>query len=467
MLFLYPVALWCFLLLPLLVLLYFVKRPPIRPYWVSTSYLWPQRLEPSSFWSLFAKPLTYWLLLLQALCLTVIIVALAKPVLLSQTSASRTIVFVFDASASMLALEDGQTRFDRARDKALAMLDRLGAYDKGVIIHAAAHPTIISAGSAEKHTLRRAIEELSPTHTVADLTAALLLALSLVKDQVESDIYIFSDGTENAVLPPALHLEQVHYVQIGTRADNVAITRLDVRTHPLSPYDREVYVEVVNMSDRRHVVRVIISSRETLLYEETLALEPGGRQGVVTGLSSHEQRVLLARLTSEDSLDVDNHAYAVIQPRLAIPVLFVSDGHFFLEKVLDVNPLLKQVRIRPEAYQQASVQVDEQVVIFDGFVPQALTRGRYLIINPPDEDARRTAHAPLLRPELTSPHPHHPILRFVDIHSLVVERAFPLKLTPQSTVLLQVGDQPVAMTSARERLRMVTIGLDLRTSHCR
>lgn len=459
MYFLNPLACLLVAVLPLLVLFY-LRRPVRRRRMVSNLYLWPRHAVPRQARLGLQWRQDRWRLLWQLLFLLLLILALARPAVVRGGAPGRRVAFIFDASASMNVQEDTRTRFELAREKALAWLQRLEKHDRVMVILAATHPVLVSDFQSDRQALRHSISTLVPTHAPADLTAAVLMARLAAQD---AEVLLFTDGTAAAQLPAAVQEQRLHYIRVGQREDNVAISRLEVRRHLYSPYDQELFAEVINFSASRSApVRFSLSIGDTQIKEAVFTLEPGERRAMVAESLRSKQGVVTAHIAVQDGLDIDNHAYAVMPQPQPISVLLVSAGHFFIEKALEVHPQVTMRTMPPETFRRVGLQEAFDVIICDGFQPQHLGPGAYLILNPQPGNRQAANRARLPMPALSVVRPQHPLLAFVNIDGLVLSEVWPLKAPPGSIVLVEADRQPVLVAEEHAGRRIVTVGFDLR-----
>ncbi len=119
--FLNPTALYGLLALPLLLIPYLIRRKPQRI--IFSSLLLLTEYDSSArrrLWGRLRLPPAFFL---QLLLLTLLILALAEPVLSVRPT---HIAIVLDNSASMQTLENGKTRFALAQERARSLVADLG-----------------------------------------------------------------------------------------------------------------------------------------------------------------------------------------------------------------------------------------------------------------------------------------------------------------------------------------------------
>ena len=443
--FLSPMAFAFLAALPVLLLLHLWRRKRrLEP--VTNLFLWqggPDEPEARFAWRRLRED---WLLWIQILALLAIVFALARPAL-DWAPSGRDVVIVLDASASMNVVEeDGRTRFQKAQEQALALVEELGSRDRAQLILAKGRPAIVRELDASKKLVAELISRLAPTEGEASLADAVLLALG-TKD---ASIYVFSDGATNAILPEALATDRVRYLRVGETADNVAITRFGVRRSPLSAFDQELFVEVFSFSPREHGVKLTVHP----WIEEAFTLTPGERRAFAAGFAPPESAVLEARIEADDALEVDNVAYAIAGSAEPVSVLLATEGNPFLEKALTVHPWIESTVISPDAYRG-----EGDVVVLDGVAPPPSASGRFFVIAPGSEVRAMGGASPAVI------QPRHPLVSFVELDGIQIERASVLDVPASGEILVESRGLPLLVAVDDGDARTVTLAFDVRSSN--
>lgn len=384
-----PSALVLLVLVPVLLWLH-LRRDPSKVVRVASPDLWRGEDEPrpprARRKRLRADPL----LLLQVLFLVLGVLALARPIL--RLGSGGDFVFLFDASASMGALEDGVPRFALARDRALEVLGSLGRGDRVQLMVADPRPRVVCDFSADKGELRRRIRELEPSEAETDLTAALATALA-----EGGRVVVFGDGAAGSSVPD-LPPDRVRYVQVGSSSDNVGITRLSVRASRRGAFGYDVFAEVANFSSRPRETALRVAAGEREVGERSLRLEAGERRPVVFEGVAFPGDVLRASLDVEDDLAADNRAY-VLTGLPVVQVLLVTEGGFFLRKALQVDPTVELTVLAPGEYSPAFAEGFD-VVVFDGVEPEPPGPRRALLVHHVSGAPRSWEHGRFRRVEV-------------------------------------------------------------------
>jgi len=229
-----PAALAFGIIIPIILLLYFM-RPKRQERVVGSTLLWQQALQDlqaSRPWQrLHITPL----LLLQLLAAIVIVLILARPAIFASSPISGDTIIILQASASMQATDTlsggahpgddeaeviAPSRFEEAKNQILDLIDGLGSDGHLSIITMARTPQVLIAASSDKEQLRAKLAQAKVTNQDADLEQAVSLATSLAAGRTNIQLLIIGDGH---VLAPDQTLAlpfPVRYLRIGTDALN-------------------------------------------------------------------------------------------------------------------------------------------------------------------------------------------------------------------------------------------------------
>src|SRR5579883_1215720 len=173
--FLSPLSLlWLVPLLGGIIALYLLRKR--RREWVVPSlFLWEKILQSVQADTPFQRLRPTLLLFLQLLTALLLVFAFAHPYLLGKGLAGQTYVLVIDHGARMNATDVLPSRLDQARQQALSFVGRMSARDRAMVVAAGAQPELLSSLTPDHGRLSKAISNVKPTDTAADLPAALIL----------------------------------------------------------------------------------------------------------------------------------------------------------------------------------------------------------------------------------------------------------------------------------------------------
>ena len=156
---------------------------------VATLMFWDKILRDEQTVTSLARLKKLLSLLLQLLFITLLTLALARPLLSGDLTATRRLVVFVDTSASMLVKEGEGTRFELARQKALDLVKGLAQGDTMMLVTVDQATEVILPFTNRKRDLEDAINSLEARHHATDfklLMASSKSRLRLVKGRITS-----------------------------------------------------------------------------------------------------------------------------------------------------------------------------------------------------------------------------------------------------------------------------------------
>ncbi|MCS6861353.1 MAG: VWA domain-containing protein, partial [Abditibacteriales bacterium] len=254
--FISPFHLLYFLPLAALIILLYLLKLKRKELVVSSTLLWQQVLRDLQANAPIQKLRKNLLLLLQLLILLFIVVGVARPYMSVRALTGENVAVILDASASMKATDVAPSRFEAARKEALRMVETLGAGDKMMVIEASSKTRVLTPFTSDKRTLKDVLARAQAKDTTCHLREAVVLALSLIKGQRNASVYILSDGAVEPIRDLRIGGATIKFVKFGRRADNLAITALDVRRSFAAASEYQIFVTVHNFSDREREINL-------------------------------------------------------------------------------------------------------------------------------------------------------------------------------------------------------------------
>ena len=414
------------------VFLYWLKPPPQRVV-VPSTLLWDRLLKEKKRNTLLDR-LRWWLSLMLALIIGLSVASgMGRPELSSPGRDVRNITVVIDNSATMATrTADGFTRWEHAVAHAGRVLGQGSASGQFLILD-----TSGQAPPGEPGDRRSALEVL------AELTVSLGDEPQFPDlPEGESEIFFISDGVLVDDAPPEATLISVFEV-----AHNVGITAFQVEALPSEPTRFQAFVQVKNASDVGKQTTLRLSGSNEGGIRDTLTLGPGETRGRSIDLGSFERGPVRAVVTADsDAFPADDYAYGFLPIRTETRVLLVTRGNVYLENVLVDEPRLSLAVVNPEQYDP---QVSADVYIFDRFAPPEAPGGPTLVFLPPDVEWLTQTLAVVEAPEVPGWNPAHPVLRFVALEDLRIDRAARIAMPEEgdagpTSVVGETGRVPAA-----------------------
>jgi Ca-activated chloride channel family protein len=451
--FLSPFAFFFVATLPVVVVFYLLKRKRVVRL-VPSTILWHKYLAETQASAPFQRLKHNWLLLIQLLLLLIAILALARPYFAGTTKGGRILIAILDGSASMQSTDELPSRFEKARKEALQLVESLHPDDKMVVLLAAGTTEVKQSPTSEKAALRRAVENARPTDSPTRLNDAMKLAETLIQNNTQAEIHLFSDGATDSLADFENKGLPVIYHEVGTRHVNVGIVNLDVRSNPDNPEQRAVFATILNASTNQQDLRAELVFDDKVVGVKSLSLKPKESSPQVFIAEQPHDGVFTLRLDVQDDLPVDNTASVVSLLPQPIKVLLVTPGNRFLEKALKA---IATVDLTKAAQLEDVTGFD--VVVLDNVTPNVLPKANLIAINVVHTNffpAWKRIEAPPIVDWKTS----HPLLRVVNFDNVQVAESFAVKSPSWAVPLVEAPNTPLLLAGELNRQRVIWIGFD-------
>ncbi len=456
MTFLAPAAAALALTLPVIVALYFLRiRRPTRV--VPALNLWPDEIRDRQANIPWQRLRFSWLLMLQLLAAAVLVAAAAQPAVSAGTSLARHSVVLLDVSASMQAQDVQPSRLDEAKLEVGGLIDQLGPQDRMTLIALGSVPRVVASVAGDPEALHRAVSDMGAQNGAADLSGGLALAAGLVRPGDDARAYLFSDGIVGPIrtdVASSLPFP-VEYHRVGVSGENVGMTSLVVRTGAQS---RAAYLHIQNFGQQSRSFSLEWRADSRLVDVRKLTLAGGQAQDLVLPVPS-DATVVSAHIDAGDIFALDDTVSAVASTPRAFRVLLVTPGNVFLQQALSLRTDIQLDVIAPAAYKSSAPYA---MSIFDGYAPQALPDGPFILINPP-AGSPLAGGTPIGIGRVRALDAGDPLLTNVDLQDVHIARSQDLRasrfgrplITSLQTPLVLVRDEP---------FRQVLFGFDLHES---
>ncbi len=469
---------------PLIVMLYFLKlrRMPVT---VPSTYLWQRTVEDlhvNSIWQKLRKNL---LLLLQLLVVAALILACLRPGYRgSDTLGNRSIVMI-DNSASMQSTDVSPSRLAKAKQEAFKQIDTMSSGDVAMVIAFSDRADVRQGFTSDKRLLRAAIESIQPTNRTTDLNEALRAAAGLanpgrtsqiedlkdvqVAEALPATIYLVSDGAFPA---PQFDLGNltVEFFSVGDEAiDNVAILAFTVERNLEKSGQIEAFARIQNFSEEPKALTATLMVNDEMIDADQLNLEPGASDGVSFQLQNLNEGQLKLVLDVKDQLEVDNVAYAGIDPPKQLEVVLVTEGNSALELALTTGQAKSLANVRtfsPESmvaddFKQLAQSGSIDLFIYDQCSPESMPDSNTLFFGslPPGDTWSATGPTgPLF---VIDTNRAHPMLQYVDMGTVQMVEGLAITMPKGATELIRTDAGILAGVAPREAYQDAVMGLAL------
>ncbi len=454
-----PAAFAFALIIPIILLLYFM-RPKRQQRTIASTLLWQRALQDMQASRPWQRLRFTPLLFLQILAALFIVFVLVRPAIFTSSSVSGNTIIILQASASMQATDIAPSRFESARNDISDIMGNLGPNDHLSLITMANTPQVLIADSNDKAQLAIALRKAKVTNQNADLELALSLANSLAAGHTDTQVLVVGDGhvitTDQNLLVPF----PVRYLRIGTNAPNAALLTLSSRT---LQNKLVALAQVANYSSQARSIPVELFADGNEVSVQTVTLAPQASGTVQwTGLPS-TTRFLHAQLISQDAMTIDHNAWAIIGGSQKGHVLLVTKGNLFLQAAFALQPNVILSETTPAQYVNAG---NYDLTIFDGFVPSILPAGGLFFVNPPTGSYPFGTSGPLIKVSRISPGDDKlGLLASIDLSSIhTIQSSHQLQLTANMQSIIDAPETPLLIAGQNNNQRIAALGFDLHDS---
>jgi hypothetical protein len=453
-----PAAL-LFAALSIPIIVFYILKIRLRRVPVSTLMFWRQIFEekkPRSIWQRLRHLVS---LLLQLAFLALLVLALADPIFRWQRARARRLVVVVDNSASMNARDVEPSRLAAARREARRIIDGLRPGDEMALIAAGTQPQVYCGLTDHQRVLREALDRIAPTDGPTAVAQAVELARRLVTATDKPHrLIVLTDGGFDGAADIARGAD-VDWIAVGKPTGNLGITRFQARRSLLDPIGYEILVEVTNASNDPAECRLELDLDDEPIDVVPLKLAPGEHAVQLFEKTSAEGGLLRARLDRDDALSADNTAVAILPRRDPQPLVLVTEGNLFLEKVFEAMPLVELT----VAKQPPPAARPPALTVFHRHVPATLPPGPVLVIEPSDSTALWRVDEPLHNPIVSKRDQESPLMTHVRLDRVLMPEARRLTLKAPAHVLAETatGDPLYAVLDRPEgKVVVLTVNLD-------
>jgi len=462
--FLAPAALGLLGLLPVVLLLYFLKLKR-REQAISSTYLWRKAIEDLRVNSPFQRLRRNLLLWLQLALLALMVFALARPAWNAKPRTGVRYICLLDTSASMAATDVRPNRLDAARRELLRLVGDMGRDDQMMLMTFDVKPKVLAPFTGVKSRLRAALQDVRPSGASTDFAKAIELVRAIAQDMSDAELYVASDGCFGQTLRETPNVK-LRYIKVGERSDNVGITAIDAR-RSVEDWDQpQVFVRLENFGSAPKTVRVDLYLDGKLFDARTLEVSPGESAPAVfadPGLRKGAVRVV--KSPKDDLADDDEAHLVLVEPRL-VRALVVTEGNYFLELAVGRDAMVSPVYMTPDEFdgQLGSKDfrpADYDVIVLDRHSPDKLPPGAYVFLGA----------APALEgfgygDEATGPividwDTMHPVNQYVSFANLFIEKTRKLLVPDGAHVLVESDAGPLVAWHDTPSHRVLVVGFDL------
>jgi len=423
-----------------IIALYFLKLRHRRVF-VSSSLLWHRVLDDRQSHSLMEKLRRIISIIIAVTIALLIAISLARPEIEALTGKNERIVIVMDTSPTMgTHTSDGKTRWDHAVAQANSLLTSGGPTTEFRISDSSGR--IASSFTTDRNEIRDLLSKMKPVAADPQMPKV---------DATDSLVYFVSDGVTIPQVP-----KEVKRISVFEKANNVGITAFELRTRPSIPPVYDAYLEVQNFGGEPVQADITVSGVGGQRISRSLNLAAEESFQETFDLTPFEGGPIRATAESKnDSLPADDIAFAYLPIKRRSRTLLVTKGNTYLQTLLKLDSFVDLTVVDPASFKEG----DFDAYVFDRFAPPTVPARPSLIIGAPDAPWLRPGQGVIQKPPITTWSESHPIMQFVSVHDMTIERAVRIDAR-DLTVVAASNQTPLIVASDRPRWVMLAFDLD-------
>ncbi|WP_377891226.1 BatA and WFA domain-containing protein [Alkalihalobacillus sp. R86527] len=448
--FVVPSFLWLLSLTALIVVFYLFRKQFDKTQ-IPSTFLWNQVIEEwqaSKWWRKLQQNLLFYL---QLLFVILIIIALARPFIMSDRMSGETGAVVLDTSATMSAGKE-ETKFERAKKEVLDLIDNLGDDQSLTMVTAGAVPEMVFTKETDKRKMKRLVEGLSVTFEEENMPESISLAASYIADQ-QGSIYIFSDDVkENEVSGVQ---QQVVVKNIDGEVENLSLLTFGVKNN-------QATATVKNDTPQSSTVSVGIYSNEEELLETKNQVVGAGESYTFRFDALPEHSFYKAHIEEKDDYDIDNTQYAFANVEATPQVYFAGDVSSFIKRAVTLLGY-EPVTLSSENGSFSYPERDDAIYVLSGVKRENWPeKGGVLLFSPVTEEVTDYQVEKKIELEATLTGLDRTVLQYVNMEEVYLQSAYPITIALDPIV--KSGDVPVLLSGNLEGKQMMVASFDINDS---
>lgn len=317
-----PLAIWAFITLVPIIILYLIKPKPKDVKIPSLMFILEIQKKQDKISSLLRRFVKDPLLLIQLFVLSLLAIAMINPFYFTtKTLESENIALILDASASMQSTDTIPSRFTRAIELAKNVISDK---DKVSIILAESIP-IVALREGSGKDAKNVLDNLNPKATTTNLGDAIILAKDVTSGPGRRIIVLsdFSNSVSDPLLAEKLAKAEdirVDLVNVCSEGENIGIVGL-------KPLKEGYLITVKNYMNKRVSAIIEVLRDGTLITSEQRIIQPLSDELFV--LRNISPGVTTINLKPDDDFSVDNKALIVIPAPKKYRALIITENRTF------------------------------------------------------------------------------------------------------------------------------------------
>jgi hypothetical protein len=472
-----------------IILLYFLKlrRQPVT---VPSTFLWAKTVEDLHVNSLLQRLRTTPLLLLQLIAVALAAIALTRPGYRDESTSDTRRIFLLDGSASMQTTDiaGGSSRFLAAKEMIAAEIDAMSDRDVAMLMMVSDRADVLQSFTSDRRKLREALTAATVSSRSTEIPAALRAAegLAMVREanasedaepveqvnRPKTELMLYSDGGFPALVDIETTQLNPRYIRVGgDRVNNLAIVAFSAQRNEVRSDEVEAFATIVNLGSNAASSAVSLRLNGELVDADEVQLQPGEESGLAFQLEGDDLVRLSLSLDQNDDLSIDNIAFAALTSTRTVSVLLVTPGNEPLRLALStgeaekvcVLEVVSPTYLSSDAYKARATTGIDELIIFDRCSPESMPATNTFFIGALPSSGwnwgQKTSQILLVDIDRS-----HPIMRYLDLFSLLIAEGRNLTPPVGATDLLVAESGPVLSLGPRDGFEDLVLGFDILSS---
>ena len=455
--------------------------------------LWARVVKEQRSTTLFSSLKRLFSFLVQLAILACFVLALGDPQLgglgcsmdKAPPAPERHTLILLDASASMGSKDQDTPRIDKARAKAVQVIDNIvmNPNHRAMIVQLDQRLTPLSLWTTSRDELLEALDRYAPEgalDTPTGLKEAMGQLRSMVQGRSLARTVLISDQAFDELAPADLEALQLSTINVGAPAANIGIEAFNVRPAIDDSLAYSIFYGVRNESDEPIKAQLTLYANaeglgrddfmaaEHLISSHSLELGPRARTtGILEDVHFPGSRIMALVEVSgpdvRDVLDADNVAFALVPERRKLKAQLIGQGNLFLEASLFVRENVDFDVVEKAAF---SGPLGYDITIVDGLDVDMSGPGSYFVLNP-QPGSMFEIEGSIEEPSIGKVRKGHPLIRKLKLVDLNILEASRIKRQKGDVVVVAATDGAPLIFTREDRAggrRFVVFAFDIRRS---
>lgn len=285
-----------------------------RRVWTPYLDLWQRALAQSSLWERAAQWLPGAGALFTAAGIAFAGLAASRPV--HRQEGPRDLYLCLDESATSLAVENGQTRLQAAKDRALEYLQKARPGDRFGIITVGGDFQALQPLTSDLAAVRAAIGNARPRARRWNKVYLPIL------EALDAPAVLFTDNASNFAVDRSAG-SRLRIESTGGAVDNAGIVDFNIQDpFPENEVRVRVHVKWNQHAPARRVLECL--QKNTVVASESLPIESAGDRWIDFIIPRGPGGILQFRLTPADAFEMDDSAAVLVEEPASAPLVMIQ-----------------------------------------------------------------------------------------------------------------------------------------------